>query len=201
MRRGPPHVSGGGVTSMAAARKMIVKVVVTKRPGRKALWFAPIVMTLPCLAGACAGAASRSTSIAAVPQNPCRDANVWREDLRILEPKLVVHIEPHYTRNTCDGTTQVIGTQVVLRSPSDSASAALSRMLRCGFSRVLIGTPNPASLSPTSLWLPDGWLDIEVKPDGGNFLITLSAESVPKNIQLFHRTTDFLGARGTAGAP
>jgi hypothetical protein len=180
---------------------MIMKVVVTKRTGRKTLWFAPVVMTLPFLAGACAGAASRNTSTAAVAQNPCRDADVWREDLRILEPKLVVHIEPHYTRNTCDGTTQVIGTQVVLRPPSASSSAALSRMLRCVFSRVLIGELNPARPSAASLWLPDGWLDIEVKPDGGDFLVTLSAESVPKNIQLFHRTTDFLGAHAPPGGP
>lgn len=200
MRRGPPHVSaGGGVTFTASARKMIMKVVVTKRIGRITLWLAPVVMTLPFLAGACAGTASRNTSTAAVAQNPCRDADVWRDDLRILEPRSVVEIEPHYTRNTCDGTTQVIGTQVVLRPPSDSSSAALSRMLRCGASRVLVGMHNPASPSPTSLWLPDGWLDIEVKPEGGNFLVTLSAESVPKNIQLFHRTTDFLGAHGTLG--
>ena len=53
--------------------------------------------------------------------------------------------------------------------------------------------------STSSLWLPDGWLDIEVKPEGGNFRVTLSAESVPKNIQLFHRTADFLSARGGSG--
>jgi hypothetical protein len=38
-----------------------------------------------------------------------------------------------------------------------------------------------------------------VKPDGANFLVTLSSESIPKNIQLFHRTTDFLGVRGPEG--
>jgi hypothetical protein len=178
---------------------MIMKVVVTKRTARKTLWFVPIVTTLPFLAGACAGTSPRNTSTAAVAQNPCQDADVWREDLRILEPKSVVHIEPHYTRNTCDGTTQVIGTQVVMRRPADSSFAALSRMLRCGASRVHIGEDNPVGPSPTSLWLPDGWLDIEVKPDGGDFLVTLSAESVPKNIQLFHRTTELLDGHGTVG--
>jgi hypothetical protein len=176
-----------------------VSVVVTKRIGRKMPRFAPIVMTLPFLAGACAGTASRNTSTAAVAQNPCRDADVWRDDLRILEPKFVVNVEPHYTRNTCDGTTQIIGTQVLVRRPTDSSSEALSRMLRCGASRVRVGTDNRAGPSPTSLWLPDGLLDIEVKPEGDNFLVTLSAESVPKNIQLFHRTSDFLRAHGTLG--
>jgi hypothetical protein len=176
-----------------------MKVVVTKRAGRKTPWFAPVLMTLPFLAGACAGSASRNITTSAVAQNPCRDIDVWRDDLRILEPKFVVNVEPHYTRNTCDGTTQIIGTQVVVRRPTDSSSAALSRMLRCGASRVRVGMDNPEGPSPTSLWLPDGLLDIEVKPEGGNLLVTLSAESVPKNIQLFHRTTDFLGGHGTRG--
>ena len=74
-------------------------------------------------------------------------------------------------------------------------------MLRCGASRVRVGTDNPAGPSPTSLWLPDGLLDIAVKPEGDNFLVTLSAESVPKNIQLFHRTSDFLSGHGALGRP
>jgi hypothetical protein len=170
-----------------------------KGGGRQTRWFASAAMTLPFFAGACAEAPSLSISTAALAQNPCGDAKAWRDDLHILQPKAVLGIEPHYTRNTCDGTTQIIGTQIVMRRLEDSSSAALSRMLRCGPSRVLVGKDDPSMPSTSSLWLPDGWLDIGVKPDGGNFLVTLSAESVPKNIQLFHRTVDFLGARGAAG--
>jgi hypothetical protein len=157
-------------------------------------------MTLLFFAGGCAETPGTNISTAAIAQNPCGDANAWREDLRILQAATVVGVEPHYWRNTCDGTSQVIGTQIVLRRPEDSSSAALTRMLRCGPSRVLVGRDGPSMSSRSSLWLPDGWLDIGVKPDGGNFLVTLSAESVPKNIQLFHHTVDLLGARGAPGA-
>jgi hypothetical protein len=178
---------------------MVMKVGFAKRSGRSALRFTFGVMTLPFFAYACAETSSPRLSAAAIAQNPCRDAHAWRDDLRILEPKSVVGIEPHYTRNTCDGTTQVIGTQIVMRRPENSSSAALSRMLRCGASRVLVGKDDPSIPSTSSLWLPDGWLDVVVKPDGANFLVTLSSESIPKNIQLFHRTTDFLGVRGPEG--
>jgi hypothetical protein len=38
------------------------------------------------------------------------------------------------------------------------------------------------------LWIPNGWLDIDVKRSGNDLAITLSAESVPKNIQMLRRT-------------
>jgi hypothetical protein len=101
---------------------------------------------------------------------------------------VVLGVEAHYWRNTCDGTAQVMGTRVLLRRPEDSSRAALSRMLQCGGSRVFLGQAYPSQPSTSLLWLPDGWLDIEVKPEGGNFLVTLSADSVAKNIQLFQRT-------------
>jgi len=180
-------------------RNMVMKTAVVKGGGWKRLWFAYAGATLAIFACTCAETQLPSTSTATVTQNPCRDAKAWRYGLGILQPKIVVEIEPHYTRNTCDGTTQVIGTQIVMSRPDESSAAALSQMLRCGASRVWIGKDNPSMPSRTPFWLPDGWLDVGVKPDGVNFLVTLSAESVPKNIQLFRRTTDFLRARRPAG--
>ena len=187
------------VTAARARRSTVMKTTTPNRGRVRVYRSALTAPTLTFLLHACAAAPPPRAPTQLAAQNPCGDAKAWRDDLRILEPKTVLGIEPHYWRNTCDGTSQVIGTQIVLRRPEDSSSAALSWMLRCGPSRVLVGKDNP-SMPPTSLlWLPDGWLDVGVKPDGGNFLVTLSAESVPKNIQLFHHAVDFLGPRSAPG--
>ena len=145
-------------------------------------------------ASACAGIPSPRTSVASVAKNPCEDAAAWQENLRILQPRTVLSVQAHYTRNTCDGTTQVIGTRVLLRRPEDSSHAALSWMLQCRASRVLLGEAHPSLFLTSSPWLPTGWLDIEAKPEGGNFVVTLSADSVPKNIELFRRTAELVNA-------
>ncbi len=116
----------------------------------------------------------------------------WRDNLRILQPSTVLKVEAHYTRNTCDGTTQVIGTRVLLRSPKEPSPAALSWMLQCRASRVFVGEAEPSYLPASSRWLPPGWLDIAVKPEGGIVVVTLSADSVPKNIELFRRTAELV---------
>jgi hypothetical protein len=65
-------------------------------------------------------------------------------------------------------------------------------MLQCRASRIFLGETDPSD-SPTSpRWLPAGWLDIETKPEGGTLIVTLSADSVPKNIDLFRRTTELV---------
>jgi hypothetical protein len=147
--------------------------------------FASAVVALPLCALTCAETPTAMVSSTKGAPSPCKDAKSWQENLRTLQSSPVLAVEAHYTRNTCDGTTQVIGTRVLLRGPDDSSRAALSWMLQCRASRVFIGEAG---------WLPDGWLDIEVKPEGGNVVVALSADSVPKNIQLFHRTAEFVRA-------
>jgi hypothetical protein len=158
----------------------------------KARSFVSAALMLPLCGLACAEHPSATISTARVARSPCKDPKSWRDNLQILQPNNVLGVEAHYWRNTCDGTAQVMGTRVLVRRPEDSSLAALSWMLQCGGSRVFLGAADPSQSSTGPRWLPDGWLDIEVKPDGGNFVVTLSADSVPKNIQLFHRTAELV---------
>jgi hypothetical protein len=74
----------------------------------------------------------------------------------------------------------------------------------------------PTPERATDLWLPEGWLDIDVEaphareraePDTGEarddtFTVTLSADSVSKNIELLRRATERQSARRLMrGAP
>jgi hypothetical protein len=152
------------------------------------------MLAVSICASTCAGIPSPRSSVAPVAKNPCEDAAAWQDNLRILQPNTVLGVEAHYTRNTCDGTTQVIGTRVLLRSPEGSSRAALSWMLQCRAWRIFVREADPSSFPRRSPWLPTGWLDIEAKPEGGTLVVTLSADSVPKNIELFRRTAELVSA-------
>ena len=167
------------------------------RCGRKKARWSSIsaVMTVSICASTCTGIRSPHTSGAPIAKTPCEDAAAWQDNLRILQPTTALKVEAHYTRNTCDGTTQVIGTRVLLRSPQDSSRAAVSWMLQCRASRVFLGEDDRSVRPASSWWLPPGWLDIEVKPEGGDLIVTLSADSVPKNIELFRRTAELASPR------
>jgi hypothetical protein len=158
-------------------------------------WFVSAAVSLPLCALTCAANPGPSLSSAQGAQSPCKNAKSWQQNLWVLQPNTVLKVEAHYTRNTCDGTTQVVGTRVLLRSPEDSSRAALSWMLQCRASRVFFGEADPSQPPTSSRWLPPGWLDIEVKPEGGTLVVTLSADSVPKNIELFRRTAELVSAQ------
>ena len=160
----------------------------------KARWSISAMVTLSICASTCAGLPPPRTSVAPVAKNPCEDPAAWQDNLRILQRNTVLRVEAHYTRNTCDGTTQVIGTRALLRSPEGSSGAALSWMLQCRASRIFLGEAAPSGFPRGSPWLPTGWLDVEAKPEGGNVIVTLSADSVPKNIELFRRTAELVSA-------
>jgi hypothetical protein len=171
-----------------------MKAAMTTGGGNKVGWLVSAAVMLPLCGLTCAEHPPATISTAPVALSPCKDAQSWRDQLQILQPNTVLGVEAHYWRNTCDGTAQVMGTRVLLRRPEAPSLAALSWMLRCGGSRVFFGAADPSRSSTGPRWLPGGWLDIEVKPDGGNFVVTLSADSVPKNIELFHRTAELVSA-------
>jgi hypothetical protein len=161
-----------------------MKIATTKRSG----------LTLALLASACAGVRPPTASTTAI--DPCRDATTWQDDLRIVLPSGVLAARGLYIKNTCDGTTQVTGTELLIRRSEDSSSTALARMLKCGGSRVLLaGGERSRDQSPSSVWLPDGWVEISVRSHAENVLVTLSADSVPKNIELLRHAVALASAR------
>jgi hypothetical protein len=167
----------------------------SKTGGRgKVRWSISAMVAVSICASTCAGIPPLRPSVAPIATNPCEDAAVWQDNLRILQPNTVLRVEAHYTRNTCDGTTQVIGTRVLLRSAEGPSRAALSWMLQCRAWRIFVGQADPSSFRRRSPWLPTGWLDIEAKPEGDNLVVMLSADSVPKNIELFRRTAELVSA-------
>jgi len=83
----------------------------------------------------------------------------------------VLRVRPKYIVDTCSGTAQVSGPQFLLRRSAETAP-----LLACPTARAHVGgerEPSPASGAP---WLPEGWLDVEVKPEAEGIPVTLSME-------------------------
>jgi hypothetical protein len=118
----------------------------------------------------------------------CAELAAWPDELRMLDPETVHTVEPSYISDTCSGTAQVSGTRLFVGPPRGTASDRWTRLLRCPSGRVFVTGSDEQRPGRPHLWIPNGWLDIDVKRSGDDLTITLSAESVPKNIQLLQRT-------------
>jgi hypothetical protein len=147
--------------------------------------------------GACAE--SSPPSVPAASMDPCRDGAAWQEELAALDANAVLKIEPTHWFDTCSGAAQVTGTRLLMRRP-EASTERLSRMLRCSSARVRVGNGDGSRLPDGRLQLPEGWVDIDVTREAGDYSVRLRAESVPKNIELLRRATAFVRAAqaGTA---
>ena len=149
-----------------------------------------ILVLLTCT---CSGI--RPPAVSTVAIDACKDSRTWQNDLRSVLPGTGLRINGVYIRNTCDGTTQVAGAELLLDRPESSSPTALARMLRCGASRVFFVRDERASAPPSLPWLPNGWVEISVESRERNIRVTLSADSVAKNIELLRRAATLASMR------
>lgn len=157
---------------------------------------APIAAVVALAAFGCESTASPPAQTAPQPRSACWDARAWQDELEHLPASAVLKVEPKYQWYMCRGTATVTGTTLLLR-PAAVPSEQTARMLECPRQHLyLTGAEHPDS---DHMWIPSGWMDLNVESRTGAVAITLSAESVPKNIRLLHDTHAFVTTpRGTA---
>jgi hypothetical protein len=95
--------------------------------------------------------------------------------------------------DTCSGTAQVAATNLLLRRSEAPSAQRLNRLLACSSARILVSYP------PDGI-LPDGLVEIDVRPDAGNYAVTLRADSVAKNVQLLRRAKALAEPRNMTGS-
>lgn len=148
-----------------------------------------------CLLCGCSAVEPPRAPAARVVQRPCEDAQAWQDELGQLDAATLLKVEPTTWQDTCNGAFTVTGTRMLVR-PQAASSERLAKLLQCPSERVLVDAAPPAG---GGLWLPEGWVDIDVQRDADHYAVRLSAANVAKNIQLLHRTTEFARARRSAG--
>jgi hypothetical protein len=115
------------------------------------------------------------------------------DDLRLLQSARVLKAEPVYAHVHTNDTDEerVDGARLVISAPDGVSAERLAQTLQCHSAAALLGQIDSSKFSNDPTWLPNAWLDIDVRPQGENFAVTLSANTVARNLKVLQRATAF----------
>lgn len=159
-----------------------------------------MVTALGFLAGGCASSVPLPARAASVAANECRDALPAEEEARALESVRVLEARPKFHQNACNGACTVWGVYLVVRPPGGVDPERFARMLRCHNLRVLDGEVDASRIPNDPYGLRDTWLEIDVRLDAGNYLVTLVGDHVSDTLHILRRAKAYAAAHG-AGTP
>jgi hypothetical protein len=156
------------------------------------------------LASGCAETQAPRTTAASVERMQCDGTASPQDEVALLRSTTVLRIEPiysHVSTSNNNSEERVNGAKLVVRPPKGVTADQMTRILQCHSARVLLGQVDSAAVPNDPYWLPDRWLNIEVKPDNGNFAVTVSADTVHDNLRVFGRATNYADERAVAADP
>jgi hypothetical protein len=133
-----------------------------------------------------------------------RSTPAAHDEVGLLQSTKVLRIEPIYSHvltGNNNSEERVNGAKLFIRPPKGVSAEEMTRILQCHSARVLLGQANGAAVPNDPYWLPDTWVDIEVKPEDGNFAVTVSADSVRKNLQVLGRASHYANEHMLATEP
>jgi len=150
---------------------------------------------------ACAGRPQAGVQAAGVEREQC-DASSTAQD-GLVRSLRVIHVEPLYSHVRSNNTSEarVNGAKLVVRPPQGVSAEQLTRVLQCHSARVLLGQLSGNEVGSDPYWLPNGWVNIEVTPDNGNFAVTLSADTVRDNLAVYGRANHYADEHMVAADP
>jgi hypothetical protein len=143
------------------------------------------------LASACASQPQATVQAAGVERMQCDPSSTSQDDL--VRSIKVIHVQPLYShvRTNNSSEERVNGAKLLVRPPTGVSAEQLTRVLQCHSARTLLGQLNSNAVPNDPYWLPDTWVAIDVKPENGNFAVTVSADSVRDNLQVFGRANHY----------
>jgi hypothetical protein len=142
------------------------------------------------LTSACASNPPPAAQAAAVVSMQCDSPATEQDAAQILNSAAVLDVKPVYSHiGTANNGSEerVSGAKLVVRPPAGVTAEQMTRILQCRSARILLGQMASDAVSSDPYWLPDTWVNIDVKPENGNFAITASADTVHDNLALFGR--------------
>ncbi len=153
-------------------------------------------------ASACATTPPPETKAAAVERLQC-DPSVAAQD-GLVRSTRVLAVEPirsHIMTSRNNSEERVNGAKLLVRPPKGVSAEELTRVLQCHGARVLLGQVNRDTVPNDPYWLPDAWVHIEVKPEDGNFAITVTADSIADNLAVIGRANHYADEHMMAADP
>jgi hypothetical protein len=115
----------------------------------------------------------------------------------------VLSVEPLYSHIMTSNTSEqrVDGAKLLVRPPSGVSAEKMTRILQCHSARVLLGQVNRDAVRHDPYWLPDRWVNIQVKPENGNFMIIVSADTVHEGLEVLAHANQYADEHTTAAEP
>ena len=148
------------------------------------------ILSVAALLAACSAPATDPPprSALAPAAGACDNPSTWETGLGGFAGSSVREVSALYIRDTCAGAAQVQGTRLVLDPPAGPDADSRPRLLRCSPAHLYVRQPGPrAGGRGLAAIAPPGWLDIAVRADAEELVVTMSSESVAKNIELYRR--------------
>jgi hypothetical protein len=126
------------------------------------------------------------------------DAPSAEDEARALDAMTVLSARATRYQDPCRGTCQIRSVQLVVRPPQGINLSRFDRILRCHNLRVLDGEVDASRIPNDPFGLRDSWLEIEVKPEDGNFRVTLSGDHIADTLQILRRAKAYAAAHAPA---
>jgi hypothetical protein len=155
----------------------------------------PLVALVPpaLLAAACAPTLPTAKA-AEVMRLECDPSATGESEARLLGKLGVLGVEPLYSHiltGNNNSEDRVNGAKILIRPPEGVSTEMLTRTLQCHNARVVLGRPSGATDANDPYWLADGWLDIDVTSEQGNYAVRLSADSISNGLVVLGRANRY----------
>ena len=148
------------------------------------------------LAFGCAARVPLQARAASVEASECRDALPAEDEARAVEALTVLSARATRYQDPCRGTCQIRTVTLVVRPPQGVTLSRFERTLRCHNLRVLDGEVDASRIPNDPYGLRDSWLEIDVKLDAGNYVVTLVGDHVSDTLRIFQRAKAYAAAHG-----
>jgi hypothetical protein len=153
------------------------------------------------LAFGCAARIPLPARAASVEASECRDALPAEDEARAVDAMTVLSARATVYQDPCRGTCQIRTVKLVVRPPQGVSLSRFERILRCHNLRVLDGEVDASRIPNDPYGLRDSWLEIEVKPEDGNFQVALSGDHVSDTLRILGRAKAYAAAHASVPRP
>jgi hypothetical protein len=142
---------------------------------------------------ACAGV-TPTTKALEIQRLQCEGAQDAADDANLMQATKVLAVVPMYSQvhSATTGTeSRVSGVKLLIRPPETFSADRTLRVLQCHGARGVLGRLDPSQVPDDPYWLPGTWVDIDLVHEAGNFVVTVQAGDIHKNLQLVARARAF----------
>src|SRR5580692_3409027 len=191
-------LAGLALSSKALSRNLCRRRTVLFRVGVDKVIRGAAMAGAVLLTFGCAAPVSLPARAASAEASECRDALPAEDEARAVDAMMVLSARATVYQDPCRGTCQIRRVTLVVRPPQGVTLSRFDRILRCHNLRVLGGAVDASRIPNDPFALRDSWLEIDVKLDAGNYVVTLSGDRVSDTLRILDRARAYAAAHAPA---